>query len=420
MGRVRLPKVWVVGMETRKEVAVWALLNCVAAAFYFVIATEFEYLQNLYATIFSISDSRQYKRVADWVFGFSNAPLPHADRPVLYPLLLGIEYYAGIHGIWLMHFIFWISTINVTSLAVRRLAVRRCFYVIAFIFVSINTSFIFLTFFALTEATALFLSSLWVLLLATSALPQVRKRDIFGLTSLLSLLVILKPVYMVPLGIFLLLVTLLCWSQRGDRCKCVALLLLALLPVGIQIGVGMRHSQSASLLDRARLTFREYYFIAVFQTVEKVPDRQSARILVRNYNDTQMVAYLYRNTFAALKTFAYNVIKNVRTTSNFIDAEKYPGLLRFNLGTNLFYSYLHIIFLPVVVYALRVRNRSFAFKCGFLYLFSLVMLIVSGFSYYQGDRLTIAALPLWLVAYLWAASDWLPPQRAGSLVSLQP
>jgi hypothetical protein len=64
------------------------------------------------------------------------------------------------------------------------------------------------------------------------------------------------------------------------------------------------------------------------------------------------------------------------------------------------YLVIHFLFLPFIALIILVKRGALALKVSFLYLFFMLIIISSGISFDEGDRLTVTALPLWLAVYL--------------------
>jgi len=60
---------------------------------------------------------------------------------------------------------------------------------------------------------------------------------------------------------------------------------------------------------------------------------------------------------------------------------------------------LHLLVLPLMVYALVFTRGRVRETLLLLYLFALIQILVSGISSNQGDRLIVTAMPLWIPAY---------------------
>ena len=75
----------------------WAFvaLNVFAAACYGLVAWRSGYLVHIHSSVFSSVDAVSYRDVADWIFGVGSNPHASIQRPVFYPLILGLAMRVG-------------------------------------------------------------------------------------------------------------------------------------------------------------------------------------------------------------------------------------------------------------------------------------------------------------------------------------
>jgi uncharacterized membrane protein YhaH (DUF805 family) len=138
--------------------------------------------------------------------------------------------------------------------------------------------------------------------------------------------------------------------------------------------------------------------------VEKLPDLQAARIQVQDYDTSQMISYLLNNLRTAAVILFENIFRNFLSPSSYVDRNAYWSLFLYTLATNMSYTLLHLMF-PPVIYLRRGDPLNHATKLYLVYIFFVLIAITSGISFFQGDRLIVVAIPLWLTVYLYSISS---------------
>jgi hypothetical protein len=384
-------------LQKQNKTRLFLILNGLALSVYFFIALKFGYLQNLGELMFWSNDANKYKEIADWVFGLKTSSTYIALIPLFYPLLLGVMSLGGVYLIWFVQFAFWLVSINLIAYRIGQFTGRNLFSVIAFVIFSVNISLITLTFHALTETLVLFLSSLWLFVFFGNN-SRFNLKELFILTLLLSLLAVTKPVYQLHLGLFLMVVLAITVFRRVNVIGTLVVLVLALIPVIIQLSIMANLYHSFGLSKLSGRTMKDYYFSKVYMQVEKLPTIEAARQQVIDYDDKQIRHYLYEHPRQSATVFVETVVRNMVSGSNFIDRTKYYNFFLFTVFTNLIYFCIHIILLPVTIRTM-LFEKGVNLQVGFSYIFFLLILFGAGFSFFQGDRLIVTSLPLWLITY---------------------
>jgi len=386
--------------------SLFVVLNLIAILFYIFFAVKFNYLDKLESTIWSVPLTEGYRNVADYLFdGLQGSP-PYASeyRPFLYPLILGsCRYFSNnAYAVWFMQFIFWILSLNLTALSVRGLTKRRLFIIITFVIFAANISIIALTFKAVTVTTIIFLLSLWIFLFMKYDISNLGLTSVFLLTFVLSLLAVIKPVFQLHLLLFLLYV----FFKHIRRLKIYPVILIALIPVIMQLSFMVAVHNVFSLSTISEITFKRYLAAKVYAIVEHNSlDSKSidqARSKTHNSDYWKLFKYFYKHPYHASVAYLQNVIiENMLVPSHFAG-----DLMDFTRKTNTFFFYLHFIFFPLLIYTLFAARNDLSFKMVFLYVFFMLIIITAGISFWQGDRLTIVSLPLWLIVYTYVLNSF--------------
>ena len=151
---------------------------------------------------------------------------------------------------------------------------------------------------------------------------------------------------------------------------------------------------------------RGYYVSQVYATINGLPDDLvEARKVVYGWSNGQVVSFLVDHRGPAARMLISNLHSNLTSSSNFIDPGKTPLLAAAVRDTNRAFLRLHLLFLPIVAFAIWRRRDV---RPVLLYKFALVLILVPSLIVDQGDRCIEMALPRWAAAYALAVSDLLP------------
>jgi hypothetical protein len=379
------------------------VLNLAAVLVYFFVALRYNYLANVGRLVFASPDAEKYRDIGDWLLGKSNGvPTAAVLFPFFYPLLVGTirSITHNAYVIWVTQFVFWLAAVNLISASVYLLTKRRLLAVIAFGVMMLNVSLIVLTFYALTEATVVFLLSLWTFALARLGAANWSFKHVLILTFLLSMLAVVKPVFEIPLLIFVAYVLIF----RPGRIKNGFCILLALFPVYIQFFIMVNAFNVFGLAQVGDVTVRRYFLSQVYSARENV-SLDTARSWVEHYSNAQVVSYALSNPTTSFSVYVQNLIGNM--TGGPLFTETFPKPYVFGRLTNAVYLVIHFLLLVPMCYIILVKRKA-PVSITLLYIFVLVIFLTSGISANEGDRLIATALPLWMAAYLSAFAMVLP------------
>jgi hypothetical protein len=350
------------------------ILNAFAVGFFFFIAFRYNYMHpdNMGRLMFTTPDTKQYRAVADWLFGKSvQIPFATTLRPFLYPLLLGSIWQISDNPyvFWALQFLLWLAAINLTAIAVYRFTNRQLLLLIAFLVMTINVSTIALTFYALTETLVIFL-----------------------LTFLLGLLTLTKPIFQLPLIVFVIYVLI----KNFPDPKKFSLVTLALLPVALQILINVNLNGLWGVSNITDYTIKAYLLPQVYLARNNIP-LDDARGIVNNYDTIQTVKYLMEDPGTSFAAFSQNLGENLTGACELFGY--YPKPYIFSRWTSIFFLAVQILFLPAMIYLFFVKKGPLWLPILLMYFFSFIIIFTSGISFNEGDRLVIIALPLWIVIY---------------------
>lgn len=384
-------------IEKLNRLALLLGLNGIALGVCFFVGVRYNYLHpdNMGRLMYSSPDTKQYREIADWLNGkTANVPSSTRLRPLLYPLLLASvrRMTDNAYAFWVVQFALWLSAINLASLTVYQFTKRNFLLIIAFCLMALNVSASVITFFALTETLTFFLWAGWLFLFAQTNWRDPHTSQLFLLTFLLSLLTITKPIFQIHLAIFLVYI----FYKHIRNFKQLAGVTIAIIPVALQIIINLNLHSMPSVSDISTATVKWYLAPQVYASRNAI-SLDDARQAIANYDSAQTLTYLIQNGTSSSAFFLQNLIENVTGASDYISY--YPKPYLFTRATNIVYLIVHIAFLPAITYLFLTKTNPLILAIKLIYIFSTLILLTSGISFNEGDRLVMTALPLWVVVY---------------------
>src|SRR5437016_10577012 len=91
------------------------------------------------SSVFSSVDAGSYRDVADWIFGVRANPHASIQRPVFYPLILGLAMRVGDeYGVWLVNVALWFAALNLAGIAAYRFVHQMWATIVVFVVMATN------------------------------------------------------------------------------------------------------------------------------------------------------------------------------------------------------------------------------------------------------------------------------------------
>lgn len=361
--------------------------------------------------LFGSVDAKEYRAVGDWIL--HGTPTDNTlTRPYLYPLLLGISHtLGGAFGTWMMQALAWLTAVLAVFVATSRAtgSVRVAWLTSGL--VMSNLSFFALTFQALTETTTCALLALLVLF-AVCYRKRSRSVPYFVITVLfLSLLSLLRPVFMPLLLVWLFVVgPLFHLREFVERPAALFQVLLALSLLLPQFLIMHQRHDHVGISAIGGATFRNYLFARSYAELEGL-DLEGAQATVKGMSSGEMRSIMMDSPSTFIGLFATHLEDNLYYAGGYTlemaDGHEHPTGTWIMDRLNKLYCILHVIMLiPCLVVLVRyaeVDNRQ-ALALGLSTI--LLILLSSGISFWQGDRLTLPTIVVWPLLYAWVIHLW--------------
>jgi hypothetical protein len=388
------------------------ILNLIAAISYLVVASASGSLANVHTSVFSSPDSRSYRAVADWIFGARASAEASAWRPFLYPLLLGLaERFGGILGVWFLNVALWFITLNVAAAATYRFVKSNWAAALVFLVLATNLSLMLLTFEGLTEITVVALLAVWIYGLSHLTRRPTASQVAWALLPV-TLLVVVKPEFEFLLAV--MAVVLLAGIIRSPAPGLAAAVFAAcLIPVAIQLAVNVHFNGYFGISDIGDKTVRGYFLSRLDVAIGQAGNVQGARLKMVVISNLDAAHFVVNHFRKAVGVFVSTLRENLLAGSSFLDGH-HPRIASLILVTQRAYFVMLLALIPLVAVALwRARDGRLALLCAA----TLNVFLAGGLTFWQGDRITIVALPLWLIALVLAVKQAGGPRLWGSLAT---
>jgi hypothetical protein len=355
--------------------------------------------------IFITSDAQTYRDVAHWLMtGEVTESL--STRPLLYPLLMTFMLKIGGNAaIFWMQSIFWLMAVNFCFASLKCLTKNKAIAFLGSAILACNLSLMALTAHGLTEVTS-------VLLLIISVFVALKNREnfkqvSFGLKLLFMfvLLTLVKPVFYLP-TLFLLIILLIFYRKQLLAVpKKTLVLLLILLPLLGQMALIHSKFDQFKVSTIGSRTLSRYFLAQGLQQIENLnyPDAVNRS---ERFSKSEQLNYITEHKQAYFSLFFKNIKENIKGAPIYL---RYPELLKGQKSERFMIHFNHVtymlhwisLFLGSVVLISFWRTRKFDLFVPLFFFFMLnaYLLLVTGISFWQGDRLTITNIAIWSVLY---------------------
>lgn len=382
------------------------ILNLVSIAFYIYIYNNLSIGidENI---MFSLPDARGYLSVADWMLT-GEGGINTLHRPFLYPLfLLFTKSVFGISGVWFFQFIFWLLTINFTYLSLKKLTKSTITAFAGAIVVLVNISLIVFTLHALTEVVVTFLLSVLVCFIAFHYKKLFTLYFFHWVLLLFSVLTAIKPAFYIPLLAILFVGVFVYYKHYLRSPKKILLAFLVLAPLFVQLGVMKVKNDMFTVSTIGNDTFTNYY-IAKTLVGKKGATIKEVRIALENLETSGKFALVKKHPELFYSNFLSNLDENLTGKPIFLsypEGVEHPTFFNFMKKMNGNYYRLHVsIYLVLIVSGLLLfheKGYTLLLSVVFLTLLLVYYILISGISFWQGDRLVLPAIAIWTVLYFY-------------------
>ena len=384
---------------TSRRLRLLVILNLIAVLSYLLVGWVSSYFAHVFTIVYSSADARAYHVVGQWLLGSSPLPPESLMRPFLYPLLQALAArLGGTLGVWLLNVALWFFALNLTAAATFRFV--RSSWVAAFVFLALgtNVSLILLTFHGLTEITVVALLAVWIYGLSHLTSRPTASQVAWALLPV-SLLTVVKPAFEILLAV-MFVVMLGGVLRSAERGLAAAVFAACLIPIAMQLGLEAYFNGYFGLSTIGERTFRAYFLSRLDLAIGDTHTIRLARAKMSHLNNLESARFALDHFKDSVRVFFFTLRENLNQGTNFLpDRPRIRGALLIAVRAQF---WLLLAMIPLVAVALwRARDGRLALLCAGI----LTIFVAGGLTFGQGDRITVVAFPLWLVALVLAAKE---------------
>jgi hypothetical protein len=384
---------------TSRRLLLLVILNLIAVLSYVLVGWVSSYFAHVFTIMYSTGDSRSYRVVADWIFGAGPSAPQSAGRPYLYPLLQGLAArLGGTPGVWLLNVALWFVTLNVVAAATFRFVKSSWAAALVFLALATNVSLILLSFHGLTEITVVALLAIWIYGL-THLTSRPTASHVAWVLLPVSLLVVVKPEFEILLAVVVvvLVVGIIRSSERG---LAVGVFAACLIPVAIQLAIEVHFDGYFGISNIGERTFRAYFLSRLDEAIGDSSSLGMARQKMIGLSNGDSARFVLNHFGDAVRMFFVILRENLHAGTPHLPYR--PRIRDALLIAVRAQFWVLIAMIPLVGVALwRARDGRLALLC----IGTLTIFVAGGLTFGQGDRITVVAFPLWLVALVLAAKE---------------
>lgn len=378
------------------------ILNSVLVIYLFLIFKDMPVYANDYFLLWS-KDSKEYYSTGREFFNFSETGFSHT-RPFLFPLFLRATHsLGGASLVWLLHCLMWIISANLIFNIIRKWTNNLIYASIGVVAFAMNISLIALTFHGLTEISTVLLLCLLALILVNNKTALFEAHVFVNVIGILVALTLVKPLFYIPLVAILAVGFWFYLKSFKENKKHFIFLGLVLFPLVFQMSVMKIKYDRFTVSMISELTFRRYLVAQGIERLELIP-RDTAIVRAEQMSAGEMKTYLKENKDLYYSLCMENLKFNIKAYPSYLamnTAATYKAYFNFMNELNVYYLHffriIRFCFIVLLLYSLIRKKLRENLVLLSLMTFYLYIQYSSMISFYQGDRLTIFALPLLVI-----------------------
>lgn len=381
-------------------------LNGILLVYFIVISYQLPYGVNDDLILFA-PDSQTYYHTGREFFLW-NETGDSIIRPFLYSTILRVFYDLG--GAWLLvcfHAICWIASANLIFFGIKFVTSHVFTRFVAVGVYMANISLITYAYFGLTELFTVFLLSLACFLTLRTIKNGLNQSTWFQILFIFVLLTVVKPLFQYPflaifiVGLFRFRKTV--FASRKSRITCVAIL----LPLVLQVGVMYHKYGMLRISTIDSYTFDTYLIAQGIREIQGVKDIDSSKQMALSLSKAEKNEFVRANKHKFVSLFFKNVEANILAIdSSFIVPKGYHAnywfdyMNDYNMKLFLYSRGILVLFLmlSLIDFLRRKWLKNWQYIALGLVLYYIVM--SSGISFSQGDRLVVFSIPVWICLYV--------------------
>ena len=376
------------------------LISGVSFGYYITLHFLFQYgISDQF--LFNQLDAGEYHRVG---LSFFDGPLSEGTlvRPYLYPLMsvLGYKLFGAI-GVWSMQLLFLIASVLLVFVAVLRVTASVRGAWAAAVILLLNLSLFALIYHGLTEVTTTCIGAAIALRVVTAPRELFTPRIATQIALLLAIASVVKALFVPFLICWCIVVGMVAIRRKTWRKRNVALFLLALAPLLPQLVIMQLQHGRFGISDIGSHTLKNYLIARSYGEVHGTP-LEGARPIIVAMDTEEIFSYAAGSFSSIVNLYVVDMKDNLYNSGgNTLELVRPPGLLFApKLMARINQIYAMVLLGLGVLYKVRKGMRSpWIVPWTLLGAMNYYILMVSGISFWQGDRLVVFGICIWIVQY---------------------
>ncbi len=357
-------------------------------------------------TMLSAVDAQQYKAYGDYLLDIGG--YASTTRPYLYPLLVaGLSKLGGIQLLWCFQFVLHVAG-GMLLFATNRNTLRSTMLWFAIVVLyGMHPTLLVQTGHALTESIVSFLMCLLVYVQFSNSSGKISQSIlIIGIAS------VIKPLFLyLYLGILAMVFYRALKTNSGRSIFKIPV--IASIIIIMTQPVLMKIQQGCFFFSKiGSITIHDYYLQLLYARVEgisfplqsgpKKNDAQQIATATAAWTTGDILSYAAQHPVNAVFTGIETIFSNLDSGSQLLPGNKETlpmlhgwakAVRKFSVGFHL----LAVLGIIIIAFKKSLKNRLAENAIPLITL--LYIIITSGISFWQGDRLVIIALPIWIIVY---------------------
>lgn len=380
--------------------------GCLLATLGIVLLYHWNVFAQVQDSMFSAVDAQQYKAYGEYLLNIGG--YASSTRPYLYPLLVtGLSKLGGIQLLWCFQFVLHVTG-GMLLLATNRSAFRsvKLWFAIVLLY-GIHPTLLVQTAHALTESIITFLMCVLVYVqFSKSRAKFLHSILIIGIAS------VIKPLFLyLYLGILAALLYRALKTKSGRSIFKIPL--IASIIIVMTQPVLMKIQQGSFFFSKiGSITIHDYYLQLLYARVEGISfplqsgpnenDAQQIASATAAWTTGDILSYVAHHPVYAAFTGVETIFFNIDSGSQLLPGNKETlpvlhgwanAVRKLSVGFHL----LAVLGIIILAFKKSLKNRLAENARPLLTL--LYIITTSGISFWQGDRLVIIALPIWIIVY---------------------
>jgi hypothetical protein len=227
-----------------------------------------------------------------------------------------------------------------------------------------------------------------------------------AIVFLFALLTVTKPLFLYPFLLSIIIGLIIHFKLFFSNPKHLFTLLLSVSPVLLQCTAMQWKYDKFIISTIDKLTFNRYILAQGIREVDHIKDVEASQQIAEKMTREEKFNYMWNHSDTYLELYFMNLKDNITGYGSNIILPNQSNYKHYNNFATYYNNKIYSIFYVfLIVFAFLFLIDLFSRKIYFYWkqlLFGLMLYYIifsSGISFWQGDRLVLSAIPIWIVFY---------------------